>query len=74
MGRHCCVTYCTNNSAKTTGISYYQIPTNPEKRLKWCKAINRVATTADGRVIPGKLWVPKSDYHYVCSQHFISGR
>lgn len=73
MPKYCCVAYCVNNSAKTTGISYCQIPTDPEKKLIWCKAIRRAATASDGRVIPGKLWEPKSVHNYVCSEHFISG-
>ncbi|XP_022780598.1 uncharacterized protein LOC111321874 [Stylophora pistillata] len=37
--------------------------------MLWLKAINR--GTEEAR---GKLWEPKSDYTYVCSANFLSGK
>ncbi len=41
--------------------------TEPHRRTLWLQAIRR-------EDVNGKLWEPKSDYHYVCSEHFIEGK
>jgi len=70
MVKSCCVVGCTANKAKNPDISFYMIPneaTEPERRLSWLAAIDRA--TCDDHT---KAWVPKSDYTYVCSQHFVT--
>ena len=74
MSKSCCVTFCTNNTSKTPGKKFYLLPTDPDKRKTWIRAINRVKTTKEGKAIPGALWSPKSKWCYLCSDHFISGK
>ena len=70
MPKGCCVPGCINNSKKNEDLSFYLIPseaTEPQRRVLWLQRIRRQDEN-------GKLWVPKSEYHYVCSAHFISGK
>ena len=72
MPKNCCVVGCTNNSVKRNDLSFYLIPseaTEPQRREKWLQAIGRGGTPTST-----KLWRPKSEYHYLCSTHFISGK
>ena len=72
MPKNCCVVGCTNNSVKRNDLSFYLIPseaTEPQRREKWLQAIGRGVTPTST-----KLWRPKSEYHYLCSTHFISGK
>ena len=60
---------CTTNKLKNPDLSFYLLPseaTEPERRLLLLQAIRREDKD-------GKLWSPASDYHYVCSRHFIEG-
>ena len=67
MPKSCCVTNCCVNKKKNPELSFYLIPseaTEPERRMLWIQAVRR-------EDVNGKLWQPKSEYHYVCSKHFI---
>ncbi|KAH7961394.1 hypothetical protein HPB52_008795 [Rhipicephalus sanguineus] len=41
---YCCVPRCKSSSKqRTPGISFYEIPSNPELRAKWRKVYRRLA-------------------------------
>jgi hypothetical protein len=72
MPKGCEIVDCHNNHKKNPDLSFYLLPneaTEPERRVRWLVAIGR-----GERADPSKLWSPKSEYHYVCSAHFISGK
>eukprot|EP00794_Sanderia_malayensis_P013390 gene13390-14763_t len=67
MAKSCCLTFCHSNKARNENLSFYMIPneaTEPHRRTLWLQAIQR-------EDVNGKLWHPKSDYHFVCSKHFV---
>ncbi|KAH6919407.1 hypothetical protein HPB50_029605 [Hyalomma asiaticum] len=60
---YCCVPRCKSSSKqRTPGISFHEIPSDPEPRAKWLKVISR------------DDWTPNatSCYSTVCSRHFGS--
>ncbi|KAH6938940.1 hypothetical protein HPB50_015051 [Hyalomma asiaticum] len=60
---YCCVPRCKSSSKqRTPGISFHEIPSDPELRAKWLKVISR------------DDWTPNttSCYSTVCSRHFGS--
>ena len=74
MPRSCCVFSCTNNSQSKPKLRFYILPTEDSRRKLWLKAINRAHVDKNGVVIKSKLWTLKTRYHYVCSEHFLSGK
>ena len=57
--KSCSAVRCTNRALKTSGISFYRFPADPERRAKWVAAVRR------------EDWQP-SKYTCICSAHFIS--
>ncbi|XP_057310040.1 uncharacterized protein LOC130648034 [Hydractinia symbiolongicarpus] len=74
MPKSCCVVSCTNNVNSRPDLQFYILPAKKAQRKLWLTAINRVRTDELGNPIKGTLWSPKSKHHYVCSEHFISGK
>lgn len=69
MPKSCAFALCINNKESCPHLSFYLIPnetTEPDRRINWLQLIRR-----DGG--KDRLWNPRSDYHYVCSNHFITG-
>ena len=60
MGKSCCAVGCTNRYSKTSAISVYGFPTDPERRRQWIAAVDR------------KDWVP-TEHSWICGAHFVSG-
>ena len=61
MVRKCCVTGCKSNYlTEDEKVSTYRLPSNPEERKRWIKAIPR-----DN--------IPDSPHTVVCAKHFPSG-
>ncbi|KAK3107108.1 hypothetical protein FSP39_007303 [Pinctada imbricata] len=58
--KHCCVPLCTGNGRRHPELSFHQIPTKPEIRKAWIRAIRRD---------PGPHF-KISDQTVVCSRHF----
>ena len=56
----CCAVNCTNHFKKGSGIKFYIIPANDDKRRTWVRAIFRAN------------WEP-SKYDRLCGEHFVSG-
>uniref|UniRef100_A0A3B4ALK8 THAP domain-containing protein 1 n=1 Tax=Periophthalmus magnuspinnatus TaxID=409849 RepID=A0A3B4ALK8_9GOBI len=56
----CCAVGCKNNKSQKNGIIFYNIPKDPERRLRWIAAIAR------------ENWSPNNNSR-LCSQHFVSG-
>ena len=50
---------CHNKYKKDSGIQFYRIPKDPDRRARWIAAISR------------KDWSP-SEFTWLCSEHFIS--
>lgn len=65
MPDSCCSFGCTNRRGDKTGVCFYRIPAEQERRRLWINAIRRA--TEDG-----KEWEP-SQYTRLCSAHFIKG-
>ncbi|KAH6939989.1 hypothetical protein HPB50_023869 [Hyalomma asiaticum] len=60
---YCCVPRCKSSSKqRTPGISFHEIPSDPELRAKWLKVISRDDWTSN----------TTSCYSTVCSRHFGS--
>ena len=57
MVKSCCAVGCSNRTAGC-GLSFYQFPTDPHRKVLWIAKINR------------KNWSP-NDSSRVCSAHFI---
>ncbi|XP_057292558.1 THAP domain-containing protein 11-like [Hydractinia symbiolongicarpus] len=74
MPKNCCVVSCTNNVNSRPDLQFYILTAKKAQRKLWLTAINRVRTDELGNPIKGTLWSPKSKHHYVCSEHFISGK
>ncbi len=61
------------NKLKTPELSFYKLPSHksqPLRRQKWIQAIRREASA--GRI--GQLCDPDTQYAYVCSKHFVTGK
>uniref|UniRef100_A0A673GWN3 THAP domain-containing protein 1 n=1 Tax=Sinocyclocheilus rhinocerous TaxID=307959 RepID=A0A673GWN3_9TELE len=64
----CCAPGCQNRRGKAKGKSFYRIPKDPDRRLKWFTAIKRA--NQDNKT---ERWEPSSNGFRLCSDHFISG-
>jgi len=70
MPRSCVAVGCTNHQLMGKDISFHIFPNKTRKKEKWEKwvlAMKRI--NADGTP-----WYPGSNYVYVCSEHFQTGR
>ena len=87
MVKNCCVLSCHNNRTTFPHLSYYIIPSetgDPAKRAAWLRALGvfhdrLLAEREIGGGWPEGAevavpWTPGSDYAYVCSEHFVSGK
>uniref|UniRef100_A0A3B3SP61 THAP domain-containing protein 2-like n=1 Tax=Paramormyrops kingsleyae TaxID=1676925 RepID=A0A3B3SP61_9TELE len=61
MVKSCCATDCTNRYSKKSELSFYRLPKNKERRIKWITAMRR------------NNWNPGSET-WICGFHFVSGK
>ncbi|XP_069688559.1 peroxynitrite isomerase THAP4-like isoform X14 [Periplaneta americana] len=63
---YCCVPFCRARKAspKYRGVSFHEIPSSDELRMKWLAVISREGDRK------GSEWIP-SDHSVVCSLHFV---
>ena len=57
--KSCCTVGCHNKYAKGSGVQFYRIPKDPDRRARWIATISR------------KDWTP-SEFTWLCSEHFVS--
>ena len=62
MVRSCCAVGCSNVYRKGSGICFYRLPSDPERKAKWIAAVKR----------ENCQWAP-SEHTWICSQHFVTG-
>ena len=59
MVKSCCAVGCHNKYQKGSGIQFYRIPKDADRRARWIAAISR------------KDWSP-NEFSWLCSEHFVS--
>ena len=59
MVNSCCAVGCHNKYQKGSGIQFYHIPKDADRRARWIAAISR------------KDWSP-NEFSWLCSEHFVS--
>ena len=74
MPKSCAINCCTNNKNKCPDKSFFLIPQERSRRNSWLAAISRALVSGDGNGNQNKRWSPHSSHHYVCSDHFITGK
>ena len=72
MPRSCCVENCSNNAKSQPELNFYFLPSEKQRRQRWLQAIGRAELDDYGKVLD-KTCSPKTRYHYVCSEHFVTG-
>ena len=72
MPRSFCVENCSNNAKSQPELNFYILPSEKQRRQPWLQAIGRAELDEYGKVLD-KTWSPKTRYHYVCSEHFVTG-
>ena len=71
MSRSCCVQNCSNNAKSQPDLNFYILPPEKQRRRRWLKAVGRAEIDENGKVLDN-TWSPKTRYHYVCSEHFVT--
>lgn len=66
MPKSCCAVGCSNHNMMEKKLSFHLFPTDPERRRKWVKAVNRQAQD-------GLEWSPARTT-VLCCEHFASGK
>ena len=60
MGRRCSFGGCTSDKSVNAAVNFFKFPSNPERCLKWSKAVKSTRTD----------WRGPKPYSVVCSNHF----
>ena len=63
---------CSNNAKSQTDLNFYILPSEKQQCWRWQQAIGWAEIDENGKVLD-KTWSPKTRYHYVCSEHFVTG-
>ena len=63
---------CSNNANSQTDLNFYILPSEKQQCWHWQQAIGWAEIDENGKVLD-KTWSPKTRYHYVCSEHFVTG-
>ena len=63
---------CSNNAKSQTDLNFYILPSEKQQCWHWQQAIGWAEIDENGKVLD-KTWSPKTRYHYVCSEHFVTG-
>ena len=71
MPRSSCVENRSNNAKSKPNLNSYILPYDKKRRRRWLQATGRSETDENGNVLD-KTWSPKTRYHYVCSDHFVT--
>ena len=72
MPRSWCVENCSNNAKSQPDLNFYILPSDKQRQQRWLQAIGQAEIDENGKVLD-KTWSPKTRYHYVCSEHFVTG-
>ncbi|XP_012730186.2 uncharacterized protein LOC105934643 [Fundulus heteroclitus] len=64
MPTTCCAPGCTQRHSKSSGVRFFRLPRDEERRRKWVVSMRKNN--------PNRLWTP-SRHDRICSLHFISG-
>ena len=69
MPKSCVAVGCTNNNMKNQDVTFHIFPNREKKKEKWQRWVNAVKRINSD----GSAWIPKGNYVYICSHHFIEG-
>ena len=72
MSRSSCVENCSNNAKSQPNLNFYILPDDKQQHRRWLQAVGRTQIDENGKVLD-KTRSPKTQYHYVCSEHFVTG-
>ena len=72
MPRSSCVGNCFNNAKSQPDLNFCILSSDKQWRRRWLQPIGRAETDENGTVLD-KTWSPKTRYHSVCSEHFVTG-
>ncbi|XP_055012569.1 THAP domain-containing protein 2-like [Boleophthalmus pectinirostris] len=68
MPTSCCAFNCISRQSKRSGISFFRIPKDVERRKQWLHAIKRGSVDKSD-----EPWDPKG-HERICGKHFMSGK
>ena len=72
MPHGCYVENCSNNPKSQIDLNFYILPSEKQQCWHWHQAIGWAEIDENGKVLD-KTWSPKTRYHYICSEHFVTG-
>ena len=72
MPGSCCVENCFSHAKSQPHLNFHILPSDKQRHWRWKQATGRAEIDENGKVLD-KTWSPEARYHYVCSEHFVTG-